>query len=65
MNETKINKKYKKPLQVYFTPVEWDMLDELLEDTNAESLSAVLRAALISYYVDTMEKLEKEAKSDG
>jgi len=58
MNEIKSNKKYKKPLQVYFNHVEWDMLDELLEDTNAESLSAVLRAALISYYADTMEKRE-------
>lgn len=53
---------FKKPIQVYFNKVEWDMLGELLEMTEANTLPNVLRAALIKYYVLSKEKKEVAEK---
>lgn len=57
---SKLNKNFKKPIQVYLNTVEWDLLEELFDTTHAETRPDVLRAALISYYADTMEKKESE-----
>jgi len=62
---SKLNNSFKKPIQVYLNKVEWNMLEGLFDKTGAETMPDVLRAALVTYYGDTMEKLEKEAKSDG
>ena len=56
---TKEKNSFKKPLQIFFTENEWNQIHELQKETNADSYTAVIRAALLKYYKQRIEEVKK------